>query len=167
MALPLTHWPKQALVQMGRVSPSTIKTGRKSYNQNFSDNYNVNHLIKIVEWRDSVMDDNVILQELQNCLYLNYTLHHKVSTSLVASYQTWAPCDFLDHNNNKAIKYMVKIDDRDEKLLLKMKIRATANGKLRKLTMLLCSSFSLLTVQFSSFGGFDLVSSLVHNQCDS
>jgi hypothetical protein len=50
------------------------------------------------------MDDNVTLQELQDCLYLNYALHCKVSTSLVASYQTWVLCDFLDHNNNKAIK---------------------------------------------------------------
>jgi hypothetical protein len=89
-----------------RVS-NTVKTGRKSYNQNFSDNYHVNHLLKSGEWRHHVMDDDVTLQELQDCLYLNYALHCKVSTSLVASYQTWVPCDNLDHNNNKAIRVRV------------------------------------------------------------
>jgi hypothetical protein len=74
------------------------------------------------EWRDHVMDDNVTLQELQDCLYLNYALSCKVSASLVASYQTWVPCDNLDHNNNKAIKKTVKIDDCDEKILLKRRL---------------------------------------------
>jgi hypothetical protein len=80
------------------------------------------------------MDDDVTLQELQDYLYLNYVLHHKVSISLVAMYQTWVPCEFLDHNSNKAIKKTVKIDDCDEKLLLKKKIRTMSNGKLTKLT---------------------------------
>jgi hypothetical protein len=117
-----------------RVSKS-FKTNRVSYNQQFSDNYHIYHLIQKGEWRDHIMDDDVTLQEIQDCLYLNYGLNRKVSSNIVCTYHTWVPNRDTQDGVKTSKKIIVRIDDdNNDKILDGKKIRSEENGVLRPIT---------------------------------
>jgi hypothetical protein len=81
------------------------------------------------------MDDDVTLQEIQDCLYLNYSLNIKMSTNIVCTYHTWVPNKETQDCVKSSKKIIMRIDDdNDDKILEGRKIRIKENGVLRPLT---------------------------------
>jgi hypothetical protein len=81
------------------------------------------------------MDDDVTLQEIQDCLYLNYGLNREMSSNIVCTYHTWVPNREIQDGVKTSKKIIVRIDDDDDdKVLDVRKIRMKENGVLRPLT---------------------------------